>query len=62
MQRIGPGMYLDRRDGSLHFERAELCEILGVPPTEENCAIAIQCAWDAAREQFPDVTMTEVDR
>lgn len=45
MPGAGPGFYVDS-DGAMHINAAELCQRLGLPPTDRN---QDRVAHDAAR-------------
>jgi len=47
MQRLAPGVYA-AKDGALHLDEAELCQVAGVPYTERNAEMLRK----AAREVF----------
>jgi hypothetical protein len=47
-RRCSPGFY--ELDGALHINAAELCAVLGVPPTPENLNEVANGALEAALE------------
>jgi hypothetical protein len=60
MQRITPGFYADR-EGSLHVDLIEMCELAGVPPTPDNQAVVEKAARAAAARYWPRTRVVEVD-
>lgn len=40
-ERLGAGVYFTPGDGVLHIDLGEICDHFGVPPTEENIAVAL---------------------
>ena len=52
MEKIGPGMYVERERGSLHIYAEEMCEAFGVPATEQNMRKAERAALKMAEDAY----------
>jgi hypothetical protein len=60
-RRLAPGVYVDEATKSIHFSEEEICEIMGVPPTEANCRAATEAAVQAVREIYGNLPVEVVD-
>lgn len=51
-ERLGPGFWIDQND-HLHISLKEMCEAVGLEPTEENIEIARQATLEMIKKQQP---------
>lgn len=61
MRKLGPGLYFQASDNSMHFSAEEVCEQLGVTATRENMEIAERGARKVIETYWPNAKVEVLD-